>query len=156
MWRSGADGVVEWTKTSGLDIVEVVVVEVFIFILLLLLLLLWMMMIPSFVVVDVVASVRIIVSLSFMVHMLPVGQWFKMPVVIVVVVVVVTVSVSTLVFDFHVNLYFSSIANTEEQLLYVLSQLRTQFDCESTLYSILVKSLSLIEKSENPIFSISE
>ena len=151
MWRSGADGVVEWTKTSGSDIVEVVVVEAFIFILLL-----WMMMIPSFVVVDVVASVRIIVSLSFMVHMLPVGQWFKMPVVIVVVVVVVTVSVSTLVFDFHVNLYFSSIANTEEQLLYVLSQLRTQFDCESTLYSILVKSLSLIEKSENPIFSISE
>ena len=146
MWRSGADGVVEWTKTSGSDIVEVVVVEAFIFILLL-----WMMMIPSFVVVDVVASVRIIVSLSFMVHMLPVGQWFKVPVVVIVV-----VTVSTLVFDFHVNLYFSSIANTEEQLLYVLSQLRTQFDCESTLYSILVKSLSLIEKSENPIFSISE
>ena len=141
MWRSGADGVVEWTKTSGLDIVEVVVVEVFIFILLLLLLL-WMMMIPSFVVVDVVASVRIIVSLSFMVHMLPVGQWFKVPVVVVV--VVVTVLVSTLVFDFHVNLYFSSIANTEEQLLYVLSQLRTQFDRGGTLYSIPVKSLSLI------------
>ena len=72
-------------------------------------------MIPSFVVVDVVASVRILVSLSFMVHMLPVGQWFKVPVVVIVV-----VTVSTLVFDFHVNLYFSSIANTEEQLLYVL------------------------------------
>ena len=110
MWRSGADGVVEWTKTSGSDIVEVVVVEAFIFILLL-----WMMMIPSFVVVDVVASVQIIASLSFMVHMLPVGQWFKVPVVVIVV-----VTVSTLVFDFHVNLYFSSIANTEEQLLYVL------------------------------------
>ena len=64
--------------------------------------------------------------------------------VVVVVVVVVVVTVSTLVFDFHVNLYFSSIANTEEQLLYVLSQLRTQFDCGSTLYSIPVKSLSLI------------